>query len=134
MNDATLELFALANAPMFAPYVKIDAGTPKPTNAQKLPGRKELNKQLAASSDLTESEICVIITDAFSRKLGALLQTDDIDEDRSLFNLDIDSLVATEKGSWAKKELRVHISHSLNLGGASMKETVDVAISRLDRG
>lgn len=105
----------MANAPMLAPLVKTDAGTLKPTNEQKLPDRKELNKQLAASSDLSESEIRVIITDAFSRKLGALLHPDDIDEDRSLFNLDIDSLVATEKGSWAKKELRVHISHSLNL-------------------
>ena len=74
----------MANAPMLAPLVKTDAGTLKPTNEQKLPDRKELNKQLAASSDLSESEIRVIITDAFSRKLGALLHPDDIDEDRSL--------------------------------------------------
>ena len=78
MDDATVERFAWANAPMFAPLVKTDAGTLEPTNKQKLPGRKELNKQHAASS---ESKIRIIITDASSRKLGALLQTDDIGED-----------------------------------------------------
>jgi acyl carrier protein len=132
--DATLELFALAHASMFAHLVKTDAGTLKPTNEQKLPDRKELSKQLAALSELSKCEIRVIIMDAFSRKLGALIQIDHIDVDRSLLNLGIDSLVATEIGSWAKKELRVQISHSLIFGGASMKETVDVAISRLDRG
>jgi acyl carrier protein len=134
MDGATSGQFALANAPMFAHLVNTDAGTLKPTNEQKLPDRKELSKQLTALSELSESEIRVIITDAFSRKLGALLQLDDIDEDRNLLALGIDSLVATEIGSWAKKELRVQISHPLIFGGASMKETVYVAISRLDRG
>jgi acyl carrier protein len=58
-----------------------------------------LRKQLAAFSELSESEIRVVVTDAFSRKLGALLQIDDIDEDRNSLDLGIDSFVATEIGS-----------------------------------
>jgi hypothetical protein len=99
MDDVTLELFALANAPMLAHLVNTDTGTPKPTNQWKLPDRKELRKQLAAFSELSESEIRVVVTDAFSRKLGALLQIDDIDEDRNSLDLGIDSFVATEIGS-----------------------------------
>lgn len=67
-------------------------------------------------------------------RLGVLLQMDTIDEEKSLLDLGIDSLVAAEIGSWARKELRVQIPNSLIFGGASVRDIVDVAVKHLDRG
>ncbi|KAF2998934.1 t1pks [Curvularia kusanoi] len=121
-------------APMFAHVLKAKSDESKPMREQEQSTRMDLSKQLAASSELSAAEIRSIITDAFSRKVGALLQIDDIDENKNLLDLGVDSLAATEIGSWARKELRVQIPNQLIFGGASLGEIVDAAITRLDRG
>ena len=95
--------------------------------------RRQLSKQLAELST-SPDDIRALVTNALARKLGILLQIDNVDETKSLLDLGIDSLVAAEIGSWARKELRVQIPNSLIFGGASMRDVVDVAVRHLDKG
>jgi acyl carrier protein len=78
--------------------------------------QRQLSKQLAAPATPLD-DIRALVTDALARKLGVLLQMDNFDETKSLLDLGIDSLVAAEIGSWARKELRVQIPKSLIVGG-----------------
>ena len=129
-----LEHCSWAKTSMFAPLITKPSAIIDLASQCDPSHRRQLSKHLAAPFASSSDETRAIVTAAISRKLGILLQMDEIDEEKSLLDLGIDSLVAAEIGSWARKELRVQIPNSLIFGGASMREVVDVAVRHLDRG
>lgn len=98
------------------------------------PLREQLRAELAsATRNSTENSVYCIIYSAFLHRVRALLLIDEIDEDVSLIDLGIDSLVASEIGSWARKELGVRIPNSVIFGGASVRDIAGVAVRGLDQ-
>jgi acyl transferase domain-containing protein/NADP-dependent 3-hydroxy acid dehydrogenase YdfG/acyl carrier protein len=86
------------------------------------------------STSQPEDEVFGLIRTALLKHLCVLLQIDDIDEKVSLLDLGIDSLVALEIGSWARKELQVQVPHSMIFGGASVVDIAGFIAKGLDRG
>jgi acyl carrier protein len=133
LEPEMLEQCFWAKDPMFAHLISERAASAAPEPESKPSHQRQLSKQLAEPA-ATSHDIRALVTGGLARKLGALLQMDKIDETKSLLDLGLDSLVAAEIGSWARKELRVQIPNSLIFGGASMSDVVDVAVRHLDRG
>ncbi|KAF2258046.1 hypothetical protein CC78DRAFT_622136 [Lojkania enalia] len=135
LEPGVLENTPWANDAMFAHY---HIETPSQTDASKptLSDHEKLKRQLiAVSTGSPETEITGVIQDAFVAKLSNLVQTDvgDIEDTTNLLDLGVDSLVASEIGSWARKELNVQIPLSMILGCANVKEIVDFAMEHLDK-
>jgi acyl transferase domain-containing protein/acyl carrier protein len=75
-----------------------------------------------------------VLQQALIDRLSILLQIDvqDIDPETNLLDLGIDSLVATEIGSWAMKELKVQVPQSLIFGGATVGGIAEFVAKRMD--
>jgi acyl carrier protein len=69
-------------------------------------------------------------------RLSALIQMDakDIDPGASLLVLGIDSLVASEIGTWMKKEFKVQVPQSVIFGGANLNRIVEFVAEKLEEG
>jgi malonyl CoA-acyl carrier protein transacylase/SAM-dependent methyltransferase/NAD(P)-dependent dehydrogenase (short-subunit alcohol dehydrogenase family)/acyl carrier protein len=85
-----------------------------------------------ASKSQPDDQIFDLIRTALLKHLCVLLQIDDINEKMSLLDLGIDSLVALEIGSWARKELQVQVPHSMIFGGASVVDVAGFVAKGLD--
>ncbi|KAF2188006.1 ketoacyl-synt-domain-containing protein [Zopfia rhizophila CBS 207.26] len=111
---------------------------------KKLTVREKLSEELSSvakrspdpAKESSEKQIYEIIRSAFLNRLSTLLQIDieDIDETRGLLNLGVDSLVASEIGSWARKELKVPVPHSMIFGDSSLVDIVNFVVRHLDKG
>ncbi|KAF2472828.1 ketoacyl-synt-domain-containing protein, partial [Lindgomyces ingoldianus] len=125
-----------ANEPMFAHLLTPESTDTTMKSKPQLSVREKLSEELSSvSTTLVEDNVYDIVRSAFMDRLSVLLQIDveDIDESVSLLDLGIDSLVATDIGSWARKELRVQVPHSMVFGGASALDLVKFAVEHLDR-
>nr|P9WET7.1 RecName: Full=Reducing polyketide synthase Preu2; AltName: Full=biosynthesis protein Preu2 [Preussia isomera]UNY67714.1 polyketide synthase Preu2 [Preussia isomera] len=140
LTSDMLESSVWGKQPIFTHLVT--AGTRPSTIVQPKPHlsvRERLNNQLSSTitsaPEKAESSSHDIIRNGLVERLSVLLQVDvkQIDEDISLLDMGIDSLVASEIGSWARKELRVQIPHSMIFGGASVANIVDFAVAHLDK-
>lgn len=102
--------------------------------------RERLNEEFASpktdSEESLKASLREIVRTGLKERLGVLVQVDagTIDESVSLLDMGIDSLVASEVGSWARKELRVQVPHSMIFGGSSITEIVEFAVAHLDKG
>ena len=89
-----------------------------------------IKMQLAATS--SEDEAITVVTQAFSKKLGLMLQlpTDNVDASIPVVDFGVDSLVAVEIRSWFAKEIGADLPVLNILGGATMTELAQTALSR----
>jgi malonyl CoA-acyl carrier protein transacylase/acyl carrier protein len=139
-----LEHCPWAKQPMFAHL--LTTGTTESTMKPKpqLSVREKIQAELTALSGSTVSHLTgevqaepiqEIIQTALLDRLSVLLQIDakEIQVNSSLLDLGIDSLVATEIGSWTRKELKVQVPHSIIFGGASVADIVNYAVLHLDK-
>jgi acyl carrier protein len=137
-----LEQAPWAKQPFFAHLITQGANGATAQTKPQLSVREKLSEELSAATAVTTSPeekktpVQDIVRDALLHRLGVLLQTDvkHIDEEISLLDMGIDSLVASEIGSWARKELRVQIPHSMIFGGASVTDIVGFVVKHLDKG
>jgi acyl carrier protein len=87
-----------------------------------------------ASANQPEDEAFNLVREALLDHLSVILQIDNIDDKVSLLDMGIDSLVALEIGSWARKELQVQVPQSMIFGGASVVDIARFVVKGLDRG
>jgi acyl transferase domain-containing protein/acyl carrier protein len=83
-----------------------------------------------------DSALRPVIQKALMDRLSALIQMDakDIDPGASLLVLGIDSLVASEIGTWMKKEFKVQVPQSVIFGGANLNRIVEFVAEKLEEG
>ncbi|ORY16811.1 hypothetical protein BCR34DRAFT_506815 [Clohesyomyces aquaticus] len=123
-----------ASEPMFVHLLKLESTE---TTAKRKPERsvREKLRDELSSVSMKENSVYETIRAALLDRLSVMLQIEQgvIDDQVSLLDLGIDSLVATEIGSWSRKELRVQVPHSMVFGGASVADIVHFTVKHLDR-
>ena len=131
-DSKNLDQIPWLQLPMFA-HVLENANTVVPQKLQQtLTVQQKLEQEGSITSPSVE-KIYDVIKTALVEKLCMLLQMDEVDEEKSLVELGIDSLVSAEIGSWARKELKVQIPNSLIFNGGNVGDLSKYAADHLDR-
>ncbi|KAI3400061.1 hypothetical protein diail_4599 [Diaporthe ilicicola] len=92
-----------------------------------------LQQQIMAALVSSQAEAASLLEEAFTTKLGIILQMDTANTDKNLplVGLGIDSLVAVELRSWILKELGVNIPILKMLGGISLADICGDVLSKI---
>ncbi|KAJ0124367.1 hypothetical protein J7T55_005705 [Diaporthe amygdali] len=98
-----------------------------------MPRQGSLQQQIIAALVSSQTEAATLLEEAFTAKLGIILQMDTAKTDKTLplVGLGIDSLVAVELRSWILKELGVNIPILKMLSGVSLTDICDEILSRI---
>ncbi|KAF2122165.1 hypothetical protein BDV96DRAFT_537235 [Lophiotrema nucula] len=130
-----------AKDPLFA-HIRTQAAAPNaPAPTVKLSVRQKLTEKVVETqpasttvvSDSTTESMSEIVGSALVTRLKALLQMDEIDTKANLLDIGLDSLVATEIGSWIRKELKIDVPHSKIFSGASVEDLTKFAVQLMDK-
>lgn len=116
----------------------------------KIVDSREIKEARAPSSDVshlkrrlpeagTKTDAIAVVKEALMAKLAQSTGLDvrDIDENKPIYALGLDSLVAIELRGWAKREVKAEVSGVFLLGNASVKEvaaTIAEGSGLVDRG
>ncbi|KAF2004720.1 ketoacyl-synt-domain-containing protein [Amniculicola lignicola CBS 123094] len=108
----------------------------KPTVREKLLDRLRVVCAESSSATSTSTQVFDIVREGFLDRISMLLQiaTEDIGENKCLLDMGVDSLVATEIGSWSRKELGVQVPQSLILGDKGVRDIVDFVVEKIEDG
>ncbi|KAF2708693.1 hypothetical protein K504DRAFT_491370 [Pleomassaria siparia CBS 279.74] len=103
--------------------------------------REELREEIAAaevssssssSAPSAQDKVFNIIRTNLVKHLSVLLQFEGIDDKRNLLDMGMDSLVASDIQSWAKKELSVDVPHAVIFGDVNVVDIASFITSHLD--
>jgi acyl carrier protein len=109
---------------------------PKATVREKLSDRLRVVCVESSSITSTSTQVFDIVREGFLDRISMLLQiaVEEIDENKCLLDMGVDSLVATEIGSWSRKELGLQVPQSLILGDRGLRDIVDFVVEKLEEG
>ncbi|KAF2014161.1 ketoacyl-synt-domain-containing protein [Aaosphaeria arxii CBS 175.79] len=129
-----MDRFIAAKEPRFAHLRVHKQISHSKKHEQQLSLREQIQAAHGTPSDDLQDTIAKIVHAGFVNRLSVLLHMskEEIPENRSLLEVGIDSLVATEVGSWARKELKVQVPSSMIFGGSSLLDLVKYATDHLD--
>ncbi|KAF2731318.1 ketoacyl-synt-domain-containing protein [Polyplosphaeria fusca] len=139
IDSDMLTRLPFAKYPLFA---QIHVPSSKSTSVQSAPLRETVNERgstrpssPSTTPEAAEGKLYQSIRTSFLKRLGALLRSDmkDTDDEVSLLNLGIDSLISSDIVSWAKKELDVRLPQTLVFGGGSIKELLQWVVGEVNK-